>query len=129
MVTLAGWMETRFKVQLLISTLLLNYVAVLFAGYLVSEPFQDKSGSAALAQTPMIDQVAWLPKLFQGMSVHMGLVIAIVVAIILFIILRFTSAGYEVRMLGYNPFLLNTAGLIKQRCFFTACSLAAGSPD
>ncbi|MFJ5760311.1 hypothetical protein ACIQAA_14510 [Neobacillus sp. NPDC093182] len=53
---------------------------------------------------PMLDQGAWLPKLFPGMSVHMGFVIAIVLAIILFIILRFTSAGYEVRMLGYNLF-------------------------
>lgn len=110
---LAGWMETRFKVQLLISTLLLNYVAVLFAGYLVSHPFQDKSGSAALAQTTMLNQAAWLPKLFPGMSVNLGFVIAIVFAIILFIILRFTSAGYEVRMLGYNPFFAEYGGINK----------------
>ncbi|MEH7492855.1 ABC transporter permease [Neobacillus niacini] len=123
---LAGWMETRFKVQLLISTLLLNYVAVLFAGYLVSEPFQDKSGSAALAQTPMIDQMAWLPKLFQGMSVHMGFVIAIVLAIILFIILRFTSLGYEVRMLGYNPFFAEYGGINKIKVLLFSMFFSGG---
>ena len=123
---LAGWMETRFKVQLLISTLLLNYVAVLFAGYLVSEPFQDKSGSAALAQTPMIDQVAWLPKLFPGMSVHMGFVIAIVLAIILFFILRFTSAGYEVKMLGYNPFFAEYGGINKIKVLLFSMFFSGG---
>ncbi|WP_045516159.1 ABC transporter permease [Neobacillus niacini] len=123
---LAGWMETRFKVQLLISTLLLNYVAVLFAGYLVSSPFQDKSGSAALAQTHMIDQAAWLPKLFQGMSVHMGFVIAIVLAIILYIILRFTSAGYEVRMLGYNPFFAEYGGINKIKVLLFSMFFSGG---
>lgn len=123
---LAGWMETRFKVQLLISTLLLNYVAVLFAGYLVSEPFQDKSGSAALAQTPMIDQAAWLPKLFAGMSVHMGFVISIVLAIILYVILRFTTAGYEVRMLGYNPFFAEYGGINKVKVLLYSMFFSGG---
>ena len=84
----AGWLEAKFKVQLLISTLLLNYIAVLFASYLVSDPFQDKSGSAALAQSQMLDQSVWLPKLFQGMSVHWGFIIAIVAAIIMYIYSR-----------------------------------------
>jgi general nucleoside transport system permease protein len=123
---LAGWMETRFKVQLLISTLLLNYVAVLFAGYLVSEPFQDKTGSAALAQTPMIDQAAWLPKLFQGMSVHMGFVLAIACAAILFIILRFTSSGYEVSMLGKNPFFAEYGGINKTKVLLYSMFFSGG---
>ncbi|WP_174732293.1 ABC transporter permease [Mesobacillus harenae] len=110
---LAGWMESRFKVQLLISTLLMNYVAILFASYLVAEPFQDRSGSAALAQTPMIEQGAWLPKLFTGMSVHMGFVIAVFCALLLVIILRFTTSGYEVKMLGLNPFFAEYGGVNK----------------
>lgn len=111
----AGWMETKFKVQLLISTLLLNYIAILFASYLVAEPFQDKSGSAALAQTPMIDQSAWLPKLFAGMSLHAGFVIAIVCAIVMYLVFRFTSAGYEVKMLGLNPMFASYGGVNKPK--------------
>jgi general nucleoside transport system permease protein len=110
---LAGWMESRFKVQLLISTLLLNYVAVLFASYLVAGPFQDRTGSAALAQTSMIDQGVWLPKLFSGMSVHMGFLIAIACAVLLIVILKFTAPGYEVKMLGLNPFFAQYGGINK----------------
>ncbi|MEH7086719.1 ABC transporter permease [Neobacillus drentensis] len=123
---LAGWMETRFKVQLLISTLLLNYVAVLFAGYLVSEPFQDKTGSAALAQTPMIDKTAWLPKLFPGMSIHMGFILALTCAVILFIILRFTSAGYEVSMLGKNPFFAEFGGINRTKVLLYSMFFSGG---
>jgi simple sugar transport system permease protein len=123
---LAGWMEVKYKVQLLISTLLLNYVAVLFAGYLVAEPFQDKSGSAALAQTPMLDQAVWLPKLFAGMSVHMGFVIAIVGAVILYVILQYTSSGYEVRMLGKNPFFAEYGGINKQKVLLFSMFFSGG---
>lgn len=122
----AGWMETRFKVQLLISTLLLNYVAVLFAGYLVSNPFQDKTGSAALAQTPMIDPTGWLPKLFPGMSIHMGFILAIACAIILYVILRFTSAGYEVNMLGENPFFAEYGGVNKTKVLLYSMFFSGG---
>jgi general nucleoside transport system permease protein len=123
---LAAWMEARFKIQLLISTLLLNYVAVLFAGYLVAQPFQDKTGSAALAQTSMLGQAAWLPKLFPGMSLHFGFIMAIICAIILYIILRFTSAGYEVRMLGHNPFFAEYGGINKTKVLFVSMFFSGG---
>jgi general nucleoside transport system permease protein len=123
---LAAWMEARFKVQLLISTLLLNYVAVLFAGYLVAEPFQDNTGSAALAQTPMLDTIAWLPKLFAGMSIHFGFIFAIGVAVILYFVLQFTSAGYEVRMLGHNPFFAEYGGINKVKVLFFSMFFSGG---
>ncbi|WP_051475792.1 ABC transporter permease [Bacillus sp. J37] len=116
----AGWLEAKFKVQLLISTLLLNYIAVLFASYLVSDPFQDKTGSAALAQTAMLEQSVWLPKLFQGMSVHWGFVIAVAAALIMYIIFKTTSAGYEVKMLGFNPFFASYGGVNRIKVMLTS---------
>jgi ABC-type uncharacterized transport system permease subunit len=123
---LAGWMEAKFKVQLLISTLLLNYIGVLFASYLVAEPFQDKTGSAALAQSLMIEQSAWLPKLFTGMSLHAGFVFGIVGAILMYIIFKFTSAGYEVKMLGYNPFFASYGGVNKTKMLFFSMFFSGG---
>ena len=123
---LAGWMEAKFKVQLLISTLLLNYVAVLFASYLVAVPFQDKSGSAALAQTPMIDQSAWLPKLFSGMSLHLGFVIGIITAVVMYLIFKLTSTGYEVKMLGLNPFFASYGGVNKTKVLLYSMFVSGG---
>lgn len=123
---LAGWMETKFKVQLLISTLLLNYVAVLFASYLVAEPFQDKSGSAALAQSQMIDQSAWFIKLFQGMSLHLGFIIGISIALIMYFIFKATSIGYEVKMLGLNPFFASYGGINKAKLLLYSMFISGG---
>lgn len=123
---LAGWMETKFKVQLLISTLLLNYIAVLFASFLVAVPFQDKTGSAALAQSHMIDQSAWLPKLFPGMSLHAGFIIALIGAVLMYFIFRLTSVGYEVKMLGLNPYFASYGGVNKTKVLLFSMFISGG---
>lgn len=123
---LAGWMEAKFKIQLVISTLLLNYIAVFFASYLVSKPFQDKTGSAALAQTPMLEQTSWLPKLFAGMTVHMGFVIALLVAVLLFLLYRYTASGYEIDMLGKNPSFTSYGGINKAKVMLLTMFMSGG---
>ena len=40
----AGWLDARFGMNLLITTLLLNYIAIYFGGYMVSYPFKDRTG-------------------------------------------------------------------------------------
>lgn len=123
---LPGFMEARFRIPLLISTLLFNYIAVLFASYLVTEPFRDRSGSAALAQTVMLEKSAWLPKLFAGMSVHAGFLVAIVAALLLFWVLRFTPFGYEVKMLGQNSLFAQYGGINRIRVMLTGMFASGG---
>ncbi|TKI58421.1 ABC transporter permease [Brevibacillus antibioticus] len=123
---LPGFMEARFRIPLLISTLLFNYIAVLFASFLVTEPFRDRSGSAALAQTVMLEKSAWLPKLFAGMSVHAGFLFAIVAALLLFWVLRFTPFGYEVKMLGQNSLFAQYGGINRIRVMLTGMFASGG---
>ncbi|MCC8433152.1 ABC transporter permease [Brevibacillus sp. M2.1A] len=123
---LPGFMEARFRIPLLISTLLFNYIAVLFASYLVTEPFRDRTGSAALAQTVMLEKSAWLPKLFAGMSVHAGFLFAIVAALLLFWVLRFTPFGYEVKMLGQNSLFAQYGGINRIRVMLTGMFASGG---
>ncbi len=123
---LAGVLEAKFKIQLLISTLLFNYIAVLFTSYLVSDLFQDKSGSAALAQTVMLEKSTWLPKLFAGMTLHAGFLIALLVAAVMFLVFRFTSFGYEVKMLGHNPFFALYGGVQKNRIMLISMFISGG---
>ncbi|MCM3632376.1 MULTISPECIES: ABC transporter permease [Paenibacillus] len=108
---LAGWLDSKFGMNLLITTLLLNYIATLFAGYMVAYPFKDRSGSAALSQTEMIDASVMLPKLFQGMTVHVGFIIAIVATLALHFFINSTTKGYEIRMLGGNPLFASYGGV------------------
>lgn len=122
----AGWLDARFRMNLIITTLLLNYIAALFAGYLVAYPLKDKTGSAALAQTMMIEKGVWLPKLFQGMSIHGGFIIAIGLAILLYLFIKYTVAGYEIRMLGYNPLFAAYGGVNRGKVMLASMFASGG---
>ena len=111
--------------NLLITTLLLNYIAVYLASYFVSFPLKDTSGSAAINQTNMVDRAVWLPKLFKGMSVHAGFIIAAAAAVVLFLFLRHTIAGYHLRMHGSNP-LFAIYGGVRRGWLMMAAMLASG---
>ncbi|WP_102716478.1 ABC transporter permease [Paenibacillus castaneae] len=122
----AGWLDAKYKMNLLITTLLLNYIATLFAGYIVSYPLKDRSGSAAMAQTVMIDKSVWLPKLFHGMSVHGGFIIAAVSAVLLFFFMKFTVKGYEIRMLGGNPLFASYGGVQRGKMMLLSMFVSGG---
>jgi len=107
----AGWLDSRFGMNLLITTLLLNYIATLFAGYMVAYPFKDRTGSSALSQTQMIDMTAIFPKLIKGMTLHAGFIIAILATIALYLFIRYTTKGYEIRMMGGNPLFASYGGV------------------
>jgi ABC-type uncharacterized transport system permease subunit len=123
---LAGWLDARFNMNLIITTLLLNYIAALFAGYLVAYPLMDKTGSAALAQTRMLDKSLWLPKLFQGMSMHVGFIVAIALAILLYLFIKYTVMGYEIRMLGYNPLFASYGGIKRGKLMLVSMFASGG---
>ncbi|UVI32766.1 ABC transporter permease [Paenibacillus spongiae] len=122
---LAGWLDTRFRMNLLITTLLLNYIAALFAGYMVSFPLKEKAGSGG-AQTAMIDNSAWLPKLFPGMTLHAGFIVAVLAAILLALFFRFTNKGYEIRMLGSNPLFAAFGGIRRGKLMLLSMLLSGG---
>ena len=122
----AGWMDAKFRVNLLISTLLLNYIAALFAGYLVSFPLKDRSGSAAMSQTVQLDSSVWLPKLFKGLSLHAGFIIAVAGAIILFLFMKYTVKGYEIRMMGGNPLFASYGGVQRGRLMLLSMFISGG---
>lgn len=122
----AGWLDARFRMNLLITTLLLNYIATLFAGYIVSYPLMDRSGSAAMAQTVMIDKSAMLPKLFTGMSLHAGFILAAAGAILLALFMRHTVSGYEIRMLGGNPLFAGYGGVKRGRLMLYSMFASGG---
>ncbi|MBD2872676.1 ABC transporter permease [Paenibacillus arenilitoris] len=122
----AGWLDAKYRMNLLITTLLLNYIATLFAGYIVSYPLKDRTGSAAMAQTMMIDKSVWLPKLFKGMSLHGGFLIAAVCAILLFLFMRYTLKGYEIRMLGGNPLFASYGGVQRGKMMLLSMFASGG---
>lgn len=92
-----------------ISTLLLNYVAILFVQYFVFGPWKDPM-SANFPQSREFPPAANLPT-FGTTRLHAGIFIALIVAAILFFVLRRTRWGYEMRAIGGNWEAARRAGI------------------
>lgn len=82
----------------MIVSIMLNYVAVLFMGYLYSGPLREGS----VPQTQAVDDNLKLGRIFEGSNVHAGFIIAIVLAIIIYYFLFYTSKGFKLRAVGLN---------------------------
>ncbi|MEW6546149.1 MAG: ABC transporter permease [Bacillota bacterium] len=101
------------KTNEVITTLMLNYVAILWVSYLVHGPWRDPAG-LNFPLTPPFPRSAWLPT-FPGTRVHVGLVIAVVAAALLSVVLWRTRWGYEVRVIGESAQAARYAGMNVER--------------
>jgi ABC-type uncharacterized transport system permease subunit len=95
---LAAFGEIRFRIPMLISSLLLSYPAIGVASYLARFPFRDTT--TGLPQTGLVPEAARLPALVG--SINSGLAIVAVLALLFVFVDRRTVIGYELRMRGLN---------------------------
>jgi len=95
---LAGWLYVRRGVEFVISTILLNFVALQFLGYCASGPLQEMKKQVPL--TDSLPDSVMLPKLSRQMDVHLGVAIAILVAGLTYVYLFRTRPGYRLRLVG-----------------------------
>ncbi len=106
-----GILKAYLNVNEIITTLMLNYVALLWMQYLYTGPWKDPQGFG-FPGTAQFPEAAWLPRLPLDFGrVHYGLVIAIVAAFLLWIVLDRTKWGYEIRVIGHNPQAARYAGM------------------
>ena len=104
-------LKTALRVNEIITTLMFNYVALLWMQYLYTGSWKDPEGFGfpGSAQFP---QHAWLPRLPIDLGrVHYGLVIAIVVAFLIWLVLDRTKWGLEIKVIGKNPLAARYAGM------------------
>lgn len=112
----AGWagiaalLRDRFGVLEVISTIMLNFIALYLVSYLVRGPLQEPLG--IYPQSPTIPGAARLPLLAPPSRLHAGILIAIVAAPTLWWMLRATAAGLRLRAVGANPSAARSAGRI-----------------
>jgi len=103
-------LKVRFRINEVISTLMFNYIAAEIVQYLVVGPWKGKTqyGFPYTDRFPESSQLGLLP----GSRIHyVTLILAILAAIIIFIIIYRTKFGYEVRVIGENPNAGRYAGI------------------
>ncbi len=107
---LPTFLKTRFGVDEVVTTLLLNFIVILFVSMLLEGVLKDPSG-LGWPQSKKVIAEAQLPKLVQGKRLHFGFVVAIAAALALWLIDRRAALGYEMRAVGYNAKAAHYAGI------------------
>ncbi|WP_264214086.1 ABC transporter permease [Leisingera thetidis] len=129
---LCGWLKTRFSVNEIISTVMLNYVVVYLLSYLLAGGPWTAEGSTSYHQTPVFDENFHLPLLVGSVKLHIGFPLALAAAAVCWVIIKKTPLGFEIRALGFNPTALRFKGVNVTRtvlivmCLSGALSALAG---
>ncbi|NMC81208.1 MAG: ABC transporter permease [Chloroflexi bacterium] len=109
-----GVLRSRLGVNEILSTVMMNAIAAQLANFLLRgpmmDPFQREAGTF-LPESARIPQQAWLLRLIPQTSLHAGLFIALVLAVLVYIFLWRTSTGYRIRAVGLNPAASRYAGI------------------
>jgi ABC-type uncharacterized transport system permease subunit len=119
------FLKTRFGVDEVVTTLLLNFIALLFVSMLLEGVLKDPAG-LGWPQSKKVIAEAQLPKLIQGKRLHFGFVIAIAAAIAVWIIDRRSALGYEMRAVGHSPRAASFAGIPVNRVLAKTALLSGG---
>ena len=104
------WLKLRLGVDEVVTTLLLNFVALLLVGMLLEGPMQDPMSLGWPQSAPVIAE-ATLPRLAARTRVHAGLLVALAAAVLVWIYLERTTWGFETRAVGSNARAAGYAGM------------------
>lgn len=105
---LPGWLNSKLKINIFIMFFMLNNMAMLLTEYLANGPFQ---GDIPDAITDRVSTTARLFKFSNYADVNVGLIIALVLIIVSWFILKKTKFGYECQALGQNRTFSQYIGL------------------
>jgi simple sugar transport system permease protein len=122
-----GWIPAMLKVKTgmneIISTLMLNYIAILLMEYLARGPLQEPGGY--LPMSAQFDRVTRLPLLF-GTRVHLGVLITLVLVPIIYVLLWSTPLGFRVRAVGSRASVARYAGVQVEKIIIFVLVLSGG---
>ena len=109
-----GILKVRFSVNEILSTVMMNAIAIQLMNFLLRGPLMDPEGIAEgtfLPQSERLPRQVWLPRLVPQTLLHAGAIIAVVLAVAVYIFLWRTTIGYRIRAVGLNREASRHAGI------------------
>lgn len=103
-------MRLNFGVDEVVTTLLLNFVVILFVGLMIEGPMRDPLAFGWPQSVP-VDRSLRLPDLVDRSRLHVGLLIALGAALVVWLVLARTRFGLESRAVGFNSRAASFAGI------------------
>jgi len=106
-----GYLKAKRGVHEVITTIMLNWVALMLTNYLIRNYLKSASERTELIQPTASLKSEWLANLFDNARIHYGFIIGLIMAYLVYIILWKTILGYELRAVGFNPLAAEYSGM------------------
>jgi simple sugar transport system permease protein len=124
--SITAWLKDKFHANEILVSLMLVYVADMVLGYLVYGPWKDPAGYN-FPQTKNFEAVTQIPRLMTGSRVSVGLILALLGAVAVWIFLFRTRAGFAQQVGGLAPAAARFAGFSSRRALWTALLVSGGA--
>jgi len=115
---LIGYLKSRYNANEFLVSMMSTYVVLALMNYLLRTFLKEAKGE--YPQTDALTRAAWIPTLLSGTRLHMGFILAVVVAAGVWILLYKTSLGYRIRAVGSNTLASEMSGINSKKVYITA---------
>jgi len=118
---ISGILKAKLGVNEVLTTLMLNYVAVWLSEYFIVGPWSIAitGETPVFARTVAILDSAKFPKIFPGTRAHLGVIMAMLLPFVIYYLLHRTALGFKIRAVGENPRAARIAGINVSKMILT----------
>lgn len=113
-----GFVKAKYNANEFLVSMMSTYVALNLMNYLLRTVMKEAKGE--YPQTDSLAKAVWIPKMIKGTRLHYGFLIALVTAILIWILLYKTPLGYRIRVVGYNANAARLAGINARKVYILA---------
>lgn len=110
---IVGWLKAKVGSHEVINGIMMNYIALNLSNYLTMTVLneQNKAFTYEIAQSARLWRFAEAFVQFKYSRLNLGIVLALIAALVAYYILNKTVRGYEIRAVGYNPYAAEYGGI------------------
>lgn len=115
-----GVLRIRWGANEVVTTILLNNVALLLTNFLVLGPFKSTTGAVESYSTDLLPEGLWLPNIIPASGANAGFYIGLVLAVLIAFLFFRTTYGYELKVMGTNLWFGHFGGMNMPSLFMKA---------
>jgi len=120
---LCAWLRTQFNANEILTSIMLNYIALNLLLFCVHGPLKDPAGYN-FPESALFGEATRLPALFDDLRVHAGLYFALLALVAVWVLLQRSFLGFQVRVLGLDRRAAGFVGFREKRLIWIALALS-----
>ena len=124
--SITALLRDKFNANEILVSLMLVYVSVQVLSYLVGGPWMDPKGFN-FPQTQTFEAATRIPRLFSGSRVSIGVLLAVLGVVVVWVFLFRTRAGFAQQVGGLAPAAARYAGFSSRKALWTALLISGGA--